>query len=108
VAKDNGRQENPDTPDKEEEAEAIHALRPKRYLKTYEIFFIAFELGIGFFGTFLGAGRELRKHNGIASGKGCVASYFAYLLPPLVPSPTPTPLAQALRRALVQLHRRPW
>jgi hypothetical protein len=40
VAKDNGRQENPDTPDKEEEAEAIHALRPKRYLKTYEIFFM--------------------------------------------------------------------
>jgi hypothetical protein len=29
-----------------------------------------------------------------------------YLLPPLVPPPTP--LAQALRRALVQLHRRPW
>jgi hypothetical protein len=28
------------------------------------------------------------------------------LLPPLVPPPTP--LAQALRRALVQLHRRPW
>ena len=30
----------------------------------------------------------------------------ARLLPPLVPPPTP--LAQALRRALVQLHRRPW
>jgi hypothetical protein len=29
-----------------------------------------------------------------------------YLLPPLVPPPIP--LAQALRRALVQLHRRPW
>jgi hypothetical protein len=55
--------------------------------------------------------KQLRKHNGrLAPGKGCVASYsptsLLYLLPPLVPPPTP--LAQALRRALVQLHRRPW
>jgi hypothetical protein len=33
-------------------------------------------------------------------------SSLLYLLPPLVPSPTP--LAQALRLALVQLHHQPW
>jgi hypothetical protein len=33
-------------------------------------------------------------------------SSLLYLLPPLVPPPIP--LAQVLRRVLVQLHRRPW
>jgi hypothetical protein len=31
-----------------------------------------------------------------------------YLLPPLALVPPPTPLAQTLRRAIMQLHRRPW
>jgi hypothetical protein len=52
--------------------------------------------------------KRLRKHNGLASGGGVVLppTSLLYLLPPMVHPPTP--LAQALRRALVQLHRRPW
>jgi hypothetical protein len=57
VTKDNGRQKNPDTPVKEEEAEAI---------------------------------AQLRKHNGLASGTGGVASYFS-VVPPSSPGSFPHP-----------------
>ena len=73
MAKDNGRQENPDTPDKEEEAEAIAEA----------------------------------QWTSIRQGLCCLlllccTSFLLDLVPP------PTPLAQALRRALVQLYWRPW
>jgi hypothetical protein len=52
--------------------------------------------------------QRLQKHKGLESGGCSVASFFsvAPLLPSLVPPPIP--LAQMLRRVLVQLHRRPW
>ena len=56
MAKDNGRQENPDTPPRQS----------KRRRK------------------------QLRKHNGLASGKGCVASYFS-VVPPSSPGSSPHP-----------------
>jgi hypothetical protein len=74
VAKDNGRQENPDTPDKEEEAEAIAEA----------------------------------QWTSIRQGLCCLlllccTSFLPWFLPP-----PPLRRRYALRRALVQLHRRPW
>jgi hypothetical protein len=52
----------------------------------------------------------LWKHNGLAPGKGCVASYFS-AVPPSAPGSSPHPPCAGVTsgaRALVQLHRRPW
>jgi hypothetical protein len=49
----------------------------------------------------------LQKHKGIESGGAVLPpSSLLHLLPPLIPPPIP--LAQMLRRVLVQLHRRSW